>query len=213
MGLIHFQIHSDIPNKDWTTSLCSLKSFVYILRLLQDQTVDLFDLLPIQTIHEDIQAHQNPVLQTLQDAQQLIRQHSLTLPSDEQTKLTEKLSELRNRFDAINTESNARTIKIKFAAEDLPKLEEELGDFQTWLEGAEKSMDDLLRTRSSEALALRKQYNAVRNFTEDVISHAADLKFVVKGGQKYLDSAKVRFGKCVLWVSLWPDQRRNISFV
>ncbi|PIK50370.1 putative nesprin-1 [Apostichopus japonicus] len=45
--------------------------------------------------------------------------------------------------------------------------------------------------QDSEAVAVRKQYNAMRNFTEDVIGHAADLKFVVKGGQKYLDSAKV----------------------
>ncbi|PIK37945.1 putative nesprin-1 [Apostichopus japonicus] len=121
----------------------------------------------------------------------LFRQHSQTLPSEDQNRITEKLSELRNRFDTVNIESQSRTNKLKFAAEDLPKLEEEVDDFQEWLERAEKSLDDIMRTRSSEAVAVRKQYNAMRNFTEDVIGHAADLKFVVKGGQKYLDSAKV----------------------
>lgn len=113
------------------------------------------------------------------------------MPSEDQNRITEKLSELRNRFDTVNIESQSRTNKLKFAAEDLPKLEEEVDDFHEWLERAEKSLDDIMRTRSSEAVAVRKQYNAMRNFTEDVIGHAADLKFVVKGGQKYLDSAKV----------------------
>lgn len=113
------------------------------------------------------------------------------MPSDDQNRITEKLSELRNRFDAVSTESQSRTNKLRFASEDLPKLEEEINDFQEWLERAEQALDDISRTRSSEALAVRKQYNAMRNFTEDVIAHAADLKFVVKGGQKYLDSSKV----------------------
>lgn len=82
-------------------------------------------------------------------------------------------------------------LQLRFSNEDLPLLENEVGDFEEWLDGAERTLDNTLRQTQTEPEAIRKQYNTMRGFSEDVIAHAADIKFVVKGGQKYLESAKV----------------------
>ena len=70
-------------------------------------------------------------------------------------------------------------------------LEGEVQDLEEWLDGAERTLETTLRGGRPEPEAIRKQYHTMRGFLEDVIAHAADIKFVVKGGQKFLESAKV----------------------
>ena len=76
--------------------------------------------------------------------------------------------------------------------EDLPKHEEEVADFESWLLSAEQTLESSLASKSKAPDALKKEYGHQRAIMEDVIAHAADLKFVVKGGHKFLDSAKAR---------------------
>ena len=136
--------------------------------------------------------HQNPVLQSIQECQSLLRQHTQNLRPEDLTKLTELQSELRSRYDNLATDSINRNNKLRFAVEDLPKHEEEVADIETWLQTAEQNLETSLASKSKAPEVLKKELGQQRAFTEDVIAHAADLKFVVKGGQKVLDSAKVR---------------------
>ena len=148
---------------------------------------------PSQVLHTEIKARQNPILQALQDTQQILRQNAQTLRPEDQTKLTEKQTELRNRYEALSAESHSRTNKLSFADEDLPKLEEELSDFEKWLREAEKALSASLKNKDKSADGLKKQYAQQKTFNEDVVAHGADIKFVVKGCQKHLDAAKVMF--------------------
>ncbi|XP_033113685.1 microtubule-actin cross-linking factor 1-like [Anneissia japonica] len=141
-------------------------------------------------IHEDIQAHQTPVVQATQDSQQLLRQHAQHLNEDERRKLSEYQTDLRYRFDAANTESHNRLNKLKFAEEDVSKLEEEVKDFEKWLDSAEASLDASMEGISKDLSSNRSHYGQQKGFNEDVIAHSADLKYIVKAGQKILDGAK-----------------------
>ena len=67
------------------------------------------------------------------------------------------------------------------------------GEFETWLRSAEQELAAILRNISSDYDTLSRETVEHQNFTDDVVTHSADLKYMNKASQKFLSSAKVMF--------------------
>lgn len=66
----------------------------------------------------------------------------------------------------------------------------ELTTFNTWMEGAYRTLEDK-EAALSKLNSLPDQSEDVREFVSDVIAHQADLRFITMSAQKFVDESKV----------------------
>lgn len=66
----------------------------------------------------------------------------------------------------------------------------ELNTFNTWMEGAYRTLEDK-EAALSKLNSLPDQSEDVREFVSDVIAHQADLRFITMSAQKFVDESKV----------------------
>lgn len=129
---------------------------------------------------------QNFIVAT-QSAQAFLDQHGHNLTPEERQKLQEKLGELKEQYAASLAQSEAELKQTQTLRDELQKFLQDHREFDSWLERSENELDSMHKGSSSpEALGslLKRQ----GSFSEDVISHKGDLRFVTISGQKVLDT-------------------------
>lgn len=101
--------------------------------------------------------------------------------------LQEKLGELKEQYATSLAQSETELKQVQTLRDELQKFLQDHREFENWLERSEKELENMLEGgSSSEALpALLKRQGS---FSEDVISHKGDLRFVTMSGQKVLDT-------------------------
>ena len=101
--------------------------------------------------------------------------------------LQEKLGELKGQYVTSLAQSEAELKRVQTLRDELQKFLQDHREFENWLERSEKELENMHKRDSSpEALpALLKRQGS---FSEDVISHKGDLRFVTISGQKVLDT-------------------------
>lgn len=129
---------------------------------------------------------QNFILAT-QSAQAFLEQHGHNLTPEEQQNLQEKLGDLKEQYAASLARSEAELKQVQTLRDELQKFLQDHREFESWLERSEKELENMrMGTIGPEALpSLLKQQGG---FSEDVISHKGDLRFVTISGQKVLDA-------------------------
>ena len=129
---------------------------------------------------------QNFIVAT-QSAQAFLDQHGQNLTPEERQKLQEKLGELKEQYAASLAKSEAELKQTQTLRDELQKFLQDHREFDSWLERSENELNSMHKGSSSpEALCslLKRQ----GSFSEDVISHKGDLRFVTISGQKVLDT-------------------------
>ena len=144
-----------------------------------------------QTFNNDVQDHAEPVQRVIQDANTLFKVKSSKLSSEDQRVLRENSVELQSRYDHLNKHSTDRLNKLSFALSDLEKMEEDFAEFSDWLQSAEQELGALKRNIAVEAAQLEQQVKAHKTFSDDVMTHSADLKYMNKASQQFLNLGKV----------------------
>ncbi|XP_071965802.1 muscle-specific protein 300 kDa-like isoform X2 [Antedon mediterranea] len=139
---------------------------------------------------DDIQEHQTPVVKSIKDAQEMLQKYQSRLSEDEVDKLTDLNSELSHRFNRVNGESGTRFTQLQIASQDLPKFEEETAEFERWMAVAEQHLDTSIKTVNKDLSTMRQQHVQHKEFNEDVLTHLADLKFIIKAGEKIIEMSK-----------------------
>ena len=76
--------------------------------------------------------------------------------------------------------------------DEIQKFAEDDQEFGTWLNAAERSQDKQKKNVGRDLATLKQQLKEQREFSEDVMGHGADLRFINVTGQKFLDASKVR---------------------
>lgn len=136
-------------------------------------------------------AHQGPVLESVQEANQLLRQKGDLLAAEDKNAMTDALSNLKSRYENLNVQSSGRVSNLRFALDDLEKVEPEAETLEKWLKDAEQKLETSIRRVEQEPSSLARQVEEQRALTEEVLTHAADLKFINMTGQTFLNNAKV----------------------
>ena len=119
----------------------------------------------------------------------LNRQNLSLFTASELNKLQSEGKQLKERYDFVANNSDKLLKRMNSSKEELIKFKSEIGTFKIWMEKSYKILED-----NERALAnLNKLQNAdgIKEFVSDVMTHAADLKFLSMSGQKYVQLSKV----------------------
>ncbi|TRY65247.1 hypothetical protein DNTS_014059, partial [Danionella cerebrum] len=140
--------------------------------------------------HQEILSQQQDLIIATQSAQALLDKQSPNLSPAEKAQLQRDVTELRGRYETTLSQAEQQMKQLQTVQEELQKFSHESDTFETWLQEAHGQMEDL-RTPAASLDALRNQLQRQKSFSEDVISHRGDLRFVSISGQKVLDAAEV----------------------
>lgn len=140
-----------------------------------------------QARHQELLSQQQNFIVATQSAQAFLDQHGHNLTPEERQKLQEKLGELKEQYAASLAQSEAKLKQTQTLRDELQKFLQDHKEFDSWLERSENELNSMHKGSSGpEALCslLKRQ----GSFSEDVISHKGDLRFVTISGQKVLDT-------------------------
>ncbi|KAI1231178.1 hypothetical protein IHE44_0008113 [Lamprotornis superbus] len=136
--------------------------------------------------HQELLSQQQDVILATQSAQALLDKQGHSLAEEQRAQLQAQLAELREQYPAALARSEARLKRVQLLRDELQKFLQDHSEFQAWLEQAEQELEGMYKGGSDPA-SLRQLLRRQGSFSEDVISHKGDLRFVTMSGQKFLD--------------------------
>ncbi|NXE93221.1 MACF1 factor, partial [Menura novaehollandiae] len=136
--------------------------------------------------HQELLSQQQDVILATQSAQAFLDKQGHSLAGEEREQLRGRLAELKERYSESLSRSEARLKRAQLLRDELHKFLRDHGEFEAWLEQAEQDLEGMYKGDSDPA-SLRQLLRRQGSFSEDVISHKGDLRFVTMSGQKVLD--------------------------
>ncbi|NXP09120.1 MACF1 factor, partial [Thinocorus orbignyianus] len=137
--------------------------------------------------HQELLSQQQDVILATQSAQAFLDKHGSSLAGEERDRLQGRLAELKDQYGASLSQSETRLKQVQVLRDELQKFLRDHGEFEAWLKQAEQDLEGMYKGDSHPA-ALRQLLQRQGSFSEDVISHKGDLRFVTMSGQKVLDA-------------------------
>ncbi|XP_051503373.1 dystonin-like [Myxocyprinus asiaticus] len=144
----------------------------------------------VQAHHREILSQQQDLIIATQSAQALLDKQAQVLSPAEKEKLQRNIKELKGRYEASLTQAEQQMKQLHSVQEELQKFQGDCEEFETWLQQAQGQMDKL-GMPAAGLDTLNSNLQRQKSFSEDVISHKGDLRFITISGQKVLDAAKV----------------------
>uniref|UniRef100_F6YYH0 Microtubule actin crosslinking factor 1 n=1 Tax=Ornithorhynchus anatinus TaxID=9258 RepID=F6YYH0_ORNAN len=138
--------------------------------------------------HQELLSQQQNFILATQSAQAFLDQHGHNLSPEEGSRLRRRLAELKERYSASLARSETELKQVQTLRDELRKFLRDHGEFETWLEQSEKELEGMRREDGDLASLLRPMLLRQGSFSEDVISHKGDLRFITMSGQKVLDT-------------------------
>ncbi|XP_020954231.1 dystonin isoform X10 [Sus scrofa] len=139
--------------------------------------------------HEELAAQHQAVLLATQAAQALLDKQGHHLSPEEREKLQRKAKELQAHYQTALAESERRVRLTRSLREELEKFEADCGEFELWLQQSEQELVNL-EAGADDLAGLRAKLKRQRSFSEDVISHKGDLRYITISGSRVLEAAK-----------------------
>ncbi|MGH0177748.1 UNVERIFIED_CONTAM: hypothetical protein FKN15_075964 [Acipenser sinensis] len=146
-----------------------------------------------QAHHKELLSQQPAFILATQSAQAFLDRHGESLAPGEKERLSSDLASLRAQYEGRLSRCEAQLKRAAGLREELDKFLTEHGEFSSWLELSEQELRSLGEGQS-DAQGLRDRAQRHRKFSEDVICHKADLRFITISGQKVLDAAAAGSG-------------------
>ncbi|XP_045488515.1 dystonin isoform X28 [Pieris rapae] len=143
----------------------------------------------LKLIKDDLDSHQRQVSACADQAKQLLVSGSDVLAPHEVAALERGVRQLKQRCDKCTDKCDKMLRKLVVARDELGKFTNELNAFNTWMEGAYRTLEDK-EVALSKVDNLAGQSDDVRDFVSDVIAHQADLRFITMAAQKFVDESK-----------------------
>lgn len=134
-------------------------------------------------------SQQQDLIIATQSAQALLDKQAQVLSPAEKDKLQRDIKELKGRYEASLTQAEQQMKQVQTVQEELQKFKGDCEEFETWLQQAHGQVEEL-GTPAAGLDALSNNLQRQKSFSEDVISHKGDLRFITISGQKVLDAAK-----------------------
>ncbi|NXT91882.1 MACF1 factor, partial [Anhinga rufa] len=137
--------------------------------------------------HQELLSQQQDVILATQSAQAFLDKHGHSLAGEERGRLQGRLAELKDQYAASLSQSETQLKQVQVLRDELQKFLQDHGEFEAWLKQAEQDLEGMYKG-DSDPTALRQLLLRQGSFSEDVISHKGDLRFVTMSGQKVLDA-------------------------
>ncbi|XP_071399790.1 dystonin-like [Centroberyx affinis] len=143
----------------------------------------------VKARHQEILSQQQDLIMATQSAQALLDKQANVLSPEEKDKLQRDIQELKGRYEASLTQTEQQMKQVQCVQEELKKFQDDCKEFEVWLDQTEGEIEDLGAPASCLNI-LSDKLQRQKSFSEDVISHKGDLRFITISGQKVLDVAK-----------------------
>ncbi|XP_034538619.1 dystonin [Notolabrus celidotus] len=143
----------------------------------------------VKARHQEILSQQQDLIMATQSAQALLDKQADVLSPQEKEKLQKNIQDLKGRYDTSLTQAEQQMKQVQCVQEELKKFQDDCEEFVGWLDQAEKDVTELGAPVGSLNILTDKLLRQ-KSFSEDVISHKGDLRFITISGQKVLDVAK-----------------------
>lgn len=99
------------------------------------------------------------------------------------------MKELKVQYETALAESEQKLKLTRSLQEELEKFDADYREFESWLQQAEQELENL-ETGASDFSGIMVKLKRQKSFSEDVISHKGDLRYITISGQRVLDAAK-----------------------
>lgn len=142
-----------------------------------------------QAQHEKIISQQQAVIVATQSAQALLEKQGHHLSPEEKEKIQKNLKELKVQYETALAESEQKLKLTRSLQEELEKFDADYSEFESWLQLAEQELENL-EIGASDFGGIIIKLQRQKSFSEDVISHKGDLRFITIAGQRVLEAAK-----------------------
>ncbi|XP_037296445.1 microtubule-actin cross-linking factor 1 isoform X21 [Manduca sexta] len=143
----------------------------------------------LKLIKDDLESHQRQVSACADQAKQLLVSGGDVLAPHEVAALERGVRQLKQRCDKCADKCDKMLRRLAAARDELGKFTNEMNTFNTWMEGAYRTLEEK-ESALSRLDNLAGQTEEVREFVSDVIAHQADLRFITMSAQKFVDESK-----------------------
>ncbi|NXM51106.1 DYST protein, partial [Gymnorhina tibicen] len=143
----------------------------------------------VKAQHEKIISQQQAIIVATQSAQALLEKQGHYLTPEEKDKMQRNMKELKAQYETALAESERKMKLTHSLREELEKFEADYSEFETWLQQAEQELDNL-EAGASDFSGIMVKLKRQKSFSEDVISHKGDLRYITISGQRVLDAAR-----------------------
>ncbi|NXH13855.1 DYST protein, partial [Bucco capensis] len=143
----------------------------------------------VKAQHEKIISQQQAVIIATQSAQALLEKQGHYLSPEEKDKMQRNMKQLKTQYETALAESERKMKLTHSLREELEKFDADYREFETWLQQAEQELDNL-EAGASDFSGVMVKLKRQKSFSEDVISHKGDLRYITISGQRILDAAR-----------------------
>ncbi|NWW51847.1 DYST protein, partial [Pedionomus torquatus] len=143
----------------------------------------------VKAQHEKIISQQQAVIIATQSAQALLEKQGHYLSPEEKDKMQRNMKELKAQYETALAESERKMKLTRSLREELEKFDADYSEFESWLQQAEQELDNL-EAGASDFSGIMVKLKRQKSFSEDVISHKGDLRYITISGQRVLDAAR-----------------------
>ncbi|XP_062995874.1 microtubule-actin cross-linking factor 1 isoform X2 [Elgaria multicarinata webbii] len=140
--------------------------------------------------HQELLSQQQDIILTTQSAQAFLDKQGHNLAPEEKQRLQGRLEELKDQYATALSQSEVQLKQVQALRDELQKFLRDHMEFEAWLEQAEQELEKM-HEGDGRLESLQPKLRRQSSFSEDVISHKGDLRFVTMSGQKVLDAEKM----------------------
>uniref|UniRef100_A0A2K6RN44 Dystonin n=1 Tax=Rhinopithecus roxellana TaxID=61622 RepID=A0A2K6RN44_RHIRO len=143
----------------------------------------------IKAQHEKIISQHQAVIIATQSAQVLLEKQGQYLSPEEKEKLQKNMKELKAHYETALAESEKKMKLTHSLQEELEKFDADYTEFEHWLQQSEQELENL-EAGADDLNGLMTKLKRQKSFSEDVISHKGDLRYITISGNRVLEAAK-----------------------
>ncbi|XP_038197936.1 dystonin isoform X1 [Arvicola amphibius] len=143
----------------------------------------------VKSQHDKIMAQHQAVIIATQSAQVLLEKQGHYLSPEEKEKLQANMQELKAHYETVLAESEKKVKLTHSLQEELEKFDTDCGEFEHWLQQSEQELENL-EAGADDLSGLMDKLTRQKSFSEDVISHKGDLRYITISGNRVLEAAK-----------------------
>ncbi|XP_067876270.1 microtubule-actin cross-linking factor 1 isoform X10 [Heterodontus francisci] len=138
--------------------------------------------------HQQVVSQQQSYIISTQSVQDFLQKQGSSIPTEERAKLEKDLNELKVQYETALGQSETRLKLIQTVQDELQKFSTDYSEFENWLHQSEQQLEDL-QSGATEVEVFIGKLQRQKSFSEDVISHKGDLRYITISGQRVLDAA------------------------
>ncbi|XP_078279424.1 microtubule-actin cross-linking factor 1 isoform X11 [Rhinoraja longicauda] len=140
--------------------------------------------------HEMLLSQQQAFVLATQSAQSFLDKHGHNLPPEERKQLQSNLNDLKEQYETALLHADSQLKHVHALQEELQKFQKDHGEFEAWLIQSERELEEI-KAGEMDSDSLQVKLQKQKGFSEDVISHKGDLRYITISGQKVVDAADV----------------------